>query len=46
MSNQPLPGSSAVLQAEEQHQPIPDENIQINLEVNRDENDINQQNEG
>ena len=46
MSDQPLPGSSTELQAEKQHQPIPDENIQINPEVNRDENDGNQQNEG
>ena len=45
MSGQPLPGSSAELKAEEQHQPIPDKNIHINPEVNGDENDINQQNE-
>ena len=33
MSDQPLPGSLAELQGEEQRQPIPDENIQINPEV-------------
>ena len=42
-----MQGSSAELQAEEQQQqPIPDENIQINPEGNREENDGNQQNEG